>query len=205
MHWFIIIYLQSTNNKTKISVPTKRCYNISIKRQTEIKIYKGIIMKALLIVDIQKGLTKRELYNKEIFINTVKQVIGKSRDKDYLIIYIRHENKQLVSGTSDWEVDDNLPILSGDMFFPKTKGDAFSNKELVKHLNESSVKDVIVCGLVTHGCIKHTCLGGVKAGYNVALVKNAHSNWAADAQEKIAATEKLLFEEGVKLLDVDNL
>lgn len=162
-------------------------------------------MKALLLVDIQKGLTNRKLFNKESFIDTVKQAVKKCREAGDIIVYIQHENKQLVNGTLDWEVDDNISAQPEDMIFPKQKGDAFSNNELVKYLNESSVKDVVICGLVSHGCIKHTCLGGVHTGYNVALLKNAHTNWAKDALQKIEATEKLLSEAGIKILHIDNL
>ena len=36
-------------------------------------------------------------------------------------------------------------------------------------------------GLVSNGCVKATCLGGIKNGYKVILVKDGHSNFNKNA------------------------
>ena len=159
-------------------------------------------MKALLLIDIQKGLTDRALYKKETFIETVNMAIARVREKDDLIIFVQHENKQLTAETESWEIDDNLNREDADAIFSKQKGDAFSNKDLVAYLKKNEVTDIIVGGLVTHGCIKHTCLGGIKAGFDISLLQEGHSNWARDAKDKIGATEAALKETGVRIIKI---
>lgn len=157
-------------------------------------------MKTLLLVDIQKGLTIRSLYEKEMFIATINKAIPIFRENSDLVIFVQHENKQLIPKTENWEIDDNLNMQSSDVTFSKQKGDAFSNKDLVDYLNAKEISDITVGGLVTHGCIRHTCLGGFKLGFNVSLLESGHSNWAEDAKEKIEKTEITLKEAGIKIV-----
>ncbi len=159
-------------------------------------------MKALLLIDIQKGLTVRSLYHKDKFIQTVNKTILEFRKNNNLIVFVQHENKQLTVGTESWEIDNNLLQESTDAVFSKSKGDAFSNKDLVDFLMENKITDITVGGLVSHGCVKHTCLGGLKSGFNVSLLQDGHSNWAKDAKEKIEATEIILKKVGIKIIKI---
>lgn len=156
-------------------------------------------MKALLIIDIQKGLTNRNLYKKELFLETVNKAIVIYRQNNDLIIFVQHENKQLVKGTNDWQLDDNIGARDFDKYFAKIKGDAFTNYELVEELNNNGVTDILVCGLVSHGCVAYTAKGGVSLGYKISLLKSGHTSWRKDTKEKIITTEKILSELGVVL------
>ena len=55
-------------------------------------------------------------------------------------------------------------------------------------------------GLVTHGCVKSTCLGAIEAGYQVTLVSDAHSSYSNKAAELIDKWHVHLSKEGVALL-----
>lgn len=44
---------------------------------------------------------------------------------------------------------------------------------------------VVVTGLVAYGCVRATCLGALKEGYNLVLVSDAHSNFSKDAHNMI--------------------
>lgn len=162
-------------------------------------------MKALLIIDIQKGLTKKVLYKKDEFISTVNTSISKAREKGYIIVFVQHENNQLIPGTEDWEIDSNVLKQDTDAVYPKDKGDAFSNPELSEYLNKNSVNGIAVAGLVTHGCVSHTCLGGMQKGYAVSLIKQGHTCWNKDAKFKILSAETSLSESGVKIIEPDEL
>ena len=162
-------------------------------------------MRALLLIDIQKGLTARSLYEKENFINTVNDAIQIYRSTNDLIVFVQHENKQLVYGTKDWKIDNRIMINTKDKVFAKTKGDAFSNEDLVSFLKEQNVVEVLIGGLVTHGCIRHTCLGGIKADFSISLLKGGHSNWEKDAMDKIIKTEKSLTESDIEVIELTDI
>ena len=159
-------------------------------------------MKALLLIDIQKGLTARPLYEKEKFFDNVNKAMLYYRQNNNLVVFVQHESKQLTAGTKDWEIDNRLHRKPTDAVFPKQKGDAFSSSDLVSYLKDNKVTDIAIGGLVTHGCIKHTCLGGVKAGFSMSLIQNGHTSWAKDAKDKIDVTETFLKEAGIIIIKI---
>ena len=158
-------------------------------------------MKALLAIDIQRGLTDRKLFQKELFLEAVNNAIDEYRKNGDAIIFVQHENKQLVKGTDDWLLDERLHSEAGDKYFGKTNADAFSVKELRDFLDSNEIKDVLVCGLVSHGCISYTVKGGLGLGYDMSLLKNGHTNWNKDAAVKISSAEKTLSDLGAGIIE----
>ena len=158
-------------------------------------------MKALLAIDIQQDLTNRKLYKKELFLETVNSAIDEYRKNGDLIIFVQHENNQLVKGTGGWELEESLHTNDLDSYFGKAKADAFSSKELREFLDVNGIKDVLVCGLVSHGCVACTVKGGLSLGYNMSLLKDGHTNWQKDAAGKVSSTEEKLAGMGVKILE----
>lgn len=160
-------------------------------------------MKALLVVDIQKGLTKRKgFYNTDLFFRTVNSAIKQYSSNGLPIIYIQHINKMLIPNTTDWEIDDRAIICSQGIFLQKNHGNAFTNTDLDSILSSKNVDEILVCGLSTQHCVKFTCQGGVKNGLNVSILKNGHSNWAKNAAELVNKTENELTSMGVKIFDL---
>lgn len=51
-------------------------------------------MRALIIIDIQNGLTrKKKLYNDILFYNTINMAIDQYREAGASIIYLQHNNE----------------------------------------------------------------------------------------------------------------
>jgi len=163
-------------------------------------------MKAFLIVDIQIGLTqKKDLFNETSFFETVNSALEKYRESGDLIIFIQHNNKQLIKGEKDWKIDARLAMNTNDIYLQKQHGNAFKNTELKSLLESNKVKEILVCGLVSHGCVQATCIGGKEAGFITALLKNGHTNWNKDAEIKISKTESDLEKKGVRLININEL
>lgn len=159
-------------------------------------------MKALLVVDIQEGLTKRkDLYNSSCFIETVNYVISRYRELGNIVIFIQHNNKQLINGESDWEINRRIDKRNKDITLQKQHGNAFEKTELKSILKNKNIKEILVCGLVSHGCVKSTCIGGLNQGFITNLLANGHTNWNKDAEIKISSTELELRQLGVKTID----
>jgi len=155
-------------------------------------------MKALILIDIQNGLTKRkDLYNLKIFIDTINYSIRNYRESNSKIIFVQHNNNKLIHGFYDWEVDKRIEKQEQDIVIQKVYGNAFKNTNLKQILLDFKIKSITIGGLVSHGCVKATCLGGLIEGFEISLLKNGHTNWNKDAKNKIEATEKELIGRGV--------
>jgi nicotinamidase-related amidase len=163
-------------------------------------------MKALLIVDVQEGLTKKnELFNDSLFIDTVVYAVNKCREKGQLVVFIQHNNEQLLNGTNDWEIDKRITKQEGDVKLQKQLGNAFEETNLRSILVNKGINEIIVCGLVTHGCVKSTCIGGLQEGFKVSILRNGHTNWSSDAEDRITSVEYELAHLGVNMIDKQEL
>lgn len=163
-------------------------------------------MKAMLIIDIQEGLTsKKGLHKTSLFFETVNSAIKKYREQKQMLIFVHHNNNQLRSGTKEWEIDKRIDKWEGDMILQKQHGNAFEKTELKSLLLQKNIKELLVCGLVTHGCIRATCLGGINEGFDTCLLSSGHTNWNKDAESKISLTESELCKAGIKLLDIQDI
>ncbi len=161
-------------------------------------------MKALIVIDVQNGLTKsKPLYNEQSFINTVNRAIKKYRDSNYPILFVQHINDLLKNGTNNWEIDQRINKLPDDKIIQKNHGNAFQKTLLKKELTELGVKSIAIAGLSSHGCVKASCLGGMSEGFEIALIKNGHTNWNKDAERRILLTENELFEKGVTIIEMN--
>ena len=58
---------------------------------------------------------------------------------------------------------------------------------------------MVITGLVTHGCVKATCIGAKRQGYEVVLVKDGHSSFSKQAAKLRAEWNEKLSEGTVEL------
>jgi nicotinamidase-related amidase len=162
--------------------------------------------KALIVVDVQNGLTERKgIYQIASVIDKVNYAIKKYREKGYLIVFVQHNNGQLKNGTEKWLIDSRIDKTDKDLVVQKSLGNAFNKTDLETILRKNNIEEIVVCGLITHFCVKATCLGGLSSGFKTALLKNAHTNCSKNASEKIRSTEMELEQKGVLLLESENL
>ena len=163
-------------------------------------------MKAILIIDIQIGLTTRKaLYNEFNFIKTVNSAIKKFRETGNVVIFVQHNNKQLIKGEKDWEIDNRLDRNKNDIYLQKQHGNAFEKTDLKSILDIKKVKEIVVCGLVSQGCVQSACVGGLDNGFLTKLLRKGHTNWNKAAEIKISTTELNLEKKGVLLIDANEI
>jgi nicotinamidase-related amidase len=67
--------------------------------------------------------------------------------------------------------------MKGDIVIQKNTPDAFYKTNLCEKLESKGIRNLIVAGLQTEYCVDTTCRRAFSLGYNVTLVKDAHSTW----------------------------
>jgi nicotinamidase-related amidase len=154
--------------------------------------------RALIVVDVQENLVAKRLYEGEQFLSAVRDAIQGFRKSGGLVVFIRHCGAIVERGSPGWELYAGLDRRVEDPVVDKKHGNAFLNTDLARILEAQGIRDIIVCGLVSHGCVRATCLGGAALGLRVRLLKKGHSNWAKDAPRKIDAVELELAAAGIE-------
>ena len=178
------------------------CNYVSSNPRVTVRILRKEKMKALLIIDIQNGLTKRKnLHEFSLFVNTINHSINRCRETGDLLVFIQHNNKKLQKNTEDWKIDNRVEKEDNELTIQKFHGNAFLETNIETILRKKNIDEIVVCGLVSNGCVKATCLGGLKLGFETALLKNGHTNWDKNAEIKKNLVETELIGRGVKVVE----
>lgn len=143
---------------------------------------------ALLVVDVQRGLFKKStpIYQADKLIGNITLLIDRAHKANVPVFFIQHASeKTLRTGTKAWQFHSQIQPLETDLVIPKNHGSAFEQTTLKAELDTRHIRQVVVMGLVTQGCIRAACLEAHRLGYTVILVRDGHSNYHQQVREII--------------------
>ena len=158
---------------------------------------------ALLVIDVQQGLFQKStpIYQAEALIANINQLQARAHAAGAPVFFIQHStDKVLVRGTPGWHFHPQVQPDKGDQIVEKHAGSCFEGTGFQAQLNELGVRRIVVCGLVTHGCVKAACQDGHALGYEVVLAQDAHSNFSKDAARVIEKWNEALSQGTVTLM-----
>ena len=155
---------------------------------------------ALLVIDVQQGLFSKSTYKAEQLLHNINTLIERAHRDGVPVFFIQHSGaKTLVKGSQDWELHPQLHRLATDPIVHKEHGNAFEDTVLDAALKSGQVTNVVVTGLVTHGCVRATCIGALQLGYRVTLVKDGHSSYSKQAAKLVEEWNQKLSAMGAEL------
>jgi len=156
---------------------------------------------ALLIIDVQKGLfsKKTPVYRGEEMLTNICHLASLAHQEGVPVIYVQHTNSTMPENTDGWQLHPHLQPIESDLFICKQRGSAFEKTPLNDILSKLGVREIIITGMVSNGCIQTACIDGVKLGYRVTLVSDGHSNFNQKPTQIIKETHEKLKELGVTL------
>lgn len=163
---------------------------------------------ALLIIDVQRELFEKStpIYQTDVLLENICALIERARNAGVPIFFIQHSSEKiLLRGTEGWLLHPRLQPQPIDKIIEKHHGNAFEKTELKTELDALGIQKLVLAGLVTHGCVKATCLGALKLGYDVILARDAHSNFSPKAADLIAEWNKKLSQAGATLLKTQEI
>ncbi len=163
---------------------------------------------ALLVIDVQRALFTRPnpIYKANQLIEAINLIIDRSHLFGVKVIYVQHANQSfLKEGTEGWQFHPGLTRGEGDSQIQKKQGNAFLDTQLQSELEVRGIQNLLITGLVTQGCIKATCLGGLERGYRIFLVEDGHSNYNQEAAAVIEKCQNELELAGVEIVSVDRI
>jgi nicotinamidase-related amidase len=164
--------------------------------------------RALLVIDVQKGLFERAtpIYDAEQVLENINTLIHKARQEGVPVIFIQHSNDNtLVKGSDAWQLHPEIQPLNDENIIYKIHGNAFIDTNLADELEKRNVRELVVTGMVTHGCVRATSLGAIDKGYKVVLVKDGHSNFSKDAPQLIEKWNHAIGEKGAELIETKDV
>jgi len=163
---------------------------------------------ALLVIDVQRGLFEKSapVYQARQVLSTINTLINKARLAGVPVFFIQHSNENLLQkGSRSWQLHPEIHPQVEEVIIHKLHGNAFEGTNLWEELEKRNVSGLVLTGLVTHGCVKATCLGALEEGYRVVLVSDGHSSYSKDAAQQIKKWNHLLGEKGAEIIESKNV
>ena len=91
-------------------------------------------------------------------------------------------------------------VQPGDHLVNKQHPSALKETVVGQLLNAMGVRTLVVAGLVTHGCVRHTAEAALTQGYDVVLVADGHSSWNRNAAQLIQEWNEKLEAAGARVV-----
>jgi nicotinamidase-related amidase len=150
---------------------------------------------ALLVIDVQNGVVAGNYQRDEVVAN-IGGLVDKARREDVPVIWVRHSDEGLESGSDDWQIVPELSPDGSEPLIEKRYGDSFEDTTLENVLSDLGVGRLVVVGAQTDACIRSTLHGAFARGYDAILVSDAHttedqSQWGAPSPEQVIAHTNL--------------
>ena len=163
---------------------------------------------ALLVIDVQKEQFEASspVYHADDLLRNINFLTSKARQEGVLVVFIQHSaDSYLKYGSEGWQLHPQIQPITEEPIIHKHHPNSFEDTNLQEELSKRNVSTVVVTGLVTHGCVKATCLGALKEGFEVVLVSDAHSNFSKDALGMIEKWNRELSSKGVILVETNSV
>ena len=136
--------------------------------------------KALIIVDMQNDYFSggnMELVSIDDALENTLKLIKYAQLQDFEIFFIQHiatrtDATFFLPDTQGVELHKHLKTHLGTIV-TKHFPNSFRQTSLQRHLQNRKIKDIIICGAMSHMCIDATIRAGFDLGYNIELVHDA--------------------------------
>ncbi|MEU3499602.1 isochorismatase family protein [Streptomyces hundungensis] len=150
---------------------------------------------AVLVIDVQNGVVA-QAHDRDGVVANIATLIDKARAADVDVIWIQHNDEELVTGTEPWEYVPELVRRESEPLVQKAYGDSFEETELESVLAARGIGRLLVAGAQTDACIRSTLHGAITRGYDATLVGDAHttddlSRFGAPSPDQVIAHTNL--------------
>jgi nicotinamidase-related amidase len=150
---------------------------------------------ALIVIDVQNGVVNGA-HQRDAVVANIAGLVGRARSADVPIVWVQHADEELVRGTEEWQIVQELTPQGSEPVVEKHYGDAFEDTTLESVLSGLRVGRLIVTGAETDACVRSTLHGAFTRGYDALLVSDAHTNtdktrWGAPSPPEVISHTNL--------------
>jgi nicotinamidase-related amidase len=147
----------------------------------------------LLVVDVQVGVM-RTAWDAPRVIKNIIIAVEKARSQGIPVIWVQHSDNELVYGSPDWQLVSELSPAEGEMQIYKQFNSSFEQTALEETLARLGATHIILAGAATNWCIRATAYGALDRGYDLTLIKDAHTTGTIELEDgtKIEAADIIL-------------
>ena len=128
----------------------------------------------LLIVDVQVGVMSNAWDSPRI-IRNVARAVERARANGVPVLWVQHSGNDLTYGSPEWKWVPELTPAESEPLIHKRFNSSFEQTALENELNKVGATHIALAGASTNWCIRATAYGALDRGYDLTLVKDAHT------------------------------
>ncbi|MDQ0228716.1 cysteine hydrolase family protein [Metabacillus niabensis] len=134
------------------------------------------------------------LTNPEQEAQNVAKLLSHFRETGAPVFHVQHITEGNTAhffhpNTEGVEIHESVRPLEKETVIVKHMRNSFFNTDLHKKLQEQGVKELIVCGMMSHMCIDATVRSAVEHGYVCQVVEDACATTTLQIEDKIVPAE----------------
>ena len=128
----------------------------------------------MVVVDVQVGVMN-DAWNAQRVIGNVAHVVERARSAAIPVIWVQHFNDELPQGSPQWQWVPELVPAEGEALIHKNFNSSFEQTSLEPELANLGATHIVLAGAATNWCIRATAYGALDRGYDLTLVRDAHT------------------------------
>jgi nicotinamidase-related amidase len=128
----------------------------------------------LLVVDVQVGVM-REAWDAARIVTNVARVVERARASGVPVVWVQHSDDDLPRGSAEWQWVPQLTPADDERVVHKHFNSSFEQTTLDEELARIGATHIALAGAATNWCIRATAYGALDRGYDLTLIKDAHT------------------------------
>jgi len=128
----------------------------------------------LVVVDVQVGVV-REAWDAPRIIANVARTVERARAQGVAVVWVQHSGDDLPRDSADWQWVPELVPAPGELRIHKRYESSFEDTPLEDELAKLGASHITLAGAATNWCIRATAYAALDRGYDLTLVKDAHT------------------------------
>jgi nicotinamidase-related amidase len=137
---------------------------------------------ALVVVDVQVGVMA-ESWEAPRVIKNVARAVERARESGAPVIWVQHESDELPKDSSSWQLVPELVPAVGESLIHKRFPSSFEDTSLEDRLAQLGATRIVLAGAQTNWCIRATAYAALDRGYDLTLLKDAHTTESIDLSD----------------------
>jgi len=113
----------------------------------------------------------------EVMFSRIKAMTKDGRDRGKV-----HKNLNIHAqpGSREAEVLDEIAPIGDEIVFSKTTGSVFNSTPIHQVLSSMGIRNLIMCGVMSSGCVESAARDAIDLGYGVVVVADASASWTEE-------------------------
>lgn len=128
----------------------------------------------LIVVDVQVGVLA-DAWEAPRVIGNVARAVERARAAGVPVIWVQHSSDELAHGSAAWQWAPELVPAPGEPLIHKRFNSAFEDTPLEAELARLGASHIALAGAATNWCIRATAYAALERGYDLTLIKDAHT------------------------------